>query len=294
MSRAIRIATRAIAGMIGALVLVVLAAPPLARLSGNGTLADRPLPVGVPVDVGSTTLNVTGESDRPDVVLVHGRPGGAVHMEPLRRALAARGLRVASYDRAGYGESSARIAGAPHTRAQSARELAALLDRITDRPVWLVGYSYGGGVVQELARVAPHAIRGAVLVSSVGPARRATTPGIVARALFSPAVVRWTMRIDPLARRIAAATMVALFAPEPLDVDMRDDLLAAIARPGGVEAWIGEGRAEEDAVSAGPLAMLDVAVLVVHGLDDAIVHFAVAEDLAGRIPRAQLLAIDGA
>ena len=76
--------------------------------------------------------------------------------------------RVCSYDRAGTGRSdeSPNARDAPHI----AQELHGLLDAAEiDRPLVLVGHSYGGLYVRQYAAMYPTEVAGMVLVDSAHP-----------------------------------------------------------------------------------------------------------------------------
>jgi pimeloyl-ACP methyl ester carboxylesterase len=101
----------------------------------------------------------------PDLVLVHGLATSLAFwflgiMRPL-----ARGHRVMAYDLRGHGRSSMPPAG--YTTAQMADDLAALLEHVgADRPVDVVGHSFGGAVAMHLALRHPERVRSLVLADA--------------------------------------------------------------------------------------------------------------------------------
>lgn len=157
----------------GAGLVLLAAGPPLAaRWLGWG--ADRAAlpPPGRLVPIGDDlALNVVEVGSGPPVVLVHGLPSSAADWGDTPARLAARGHRVIAYDRVGYGFSS-RGSQAPerYTYGSNARDLLALLDALGLERVPLVGWSYGGAVVQTAAAMAPERVPRLVLLAKIGRA----------------------------------------------------------------------------------------------------------------------------
>ena len=103
------------AALVAVGVLVVLASAPL-WVSHVGLGAPPPLPPGARVRItGGHTVNVFDEGRGPAVVLIHGLPGSAHDWQPLPQHLVEAGYRVIRYDRVGYGRSTRRMEGEPHT-----------------------------------------------------------------------------------------------------------------------------------------------------------------------------------
>jgi pimeloyl-ACP methyl ester carboxylesterase len=100
------------------------------------------------------SLEAVVEGDPGGILLVfhHGSPGAAVPFAPFDRAAAERGIRLVTYSRPGFGEST-RLQG--RTIADCAADVAALADRLGAERFFTVGWSGGG----------PHAIACAALLS---------------------------------------------------------------------------------------------------------------------------------
>lgn len=141
------------------LVLIGLIAPMEAMAAENlvipaGYVGNYTEVLGIPIryhQVGSG----------PDLLLIHGQPGSIEDWQPLYDALASR-YRLTIYDRPGNGFS-----GSPrkYTLAQNADVALALIEQLhLDHPV-VIGHSYGGGVVMELATRKPSAIKAFVSVA---------------------------------------------------------------------------------------------------------------------------------
>lgn len=250
--------------------------------------ATRPAATRVELDAGHF-VNVESRGAGRDVVLVHGLPGDVSQLSPLADALVARGFRTYTYDRVGWGHSSRRAEDEPATMQRHAVELVALTGALgVERSLWL-GYSYGGGVVQHAARMAPERVSGLVLVSSTGPARERRPVTATGRVLFSAPVLRWMLGSDFTARGFSGGAMRSLFAPE-MDPppDAVDRLLAGAALPGVPTTWVREARAPREWSEA----PIHAPVLLIHGSGDRAVPIAVARDLAARLEDARLIEIE--
>jgi 2-hydroxymuconate-semialdehyde hydrolase len=282
------------------LALVLVVAFPLAvRLLGAGADASALPAPGRRVHVeGGLALNVVEQGAGEPVVLVHGLPGSAIDWNPLPALLAERGHRVIRYDRAGYGFSDRPpLDGDAHTYAANARQLGALLDALGIERAPLVGWSYGGGVVQWLGGEEPARASHLVLVGSVGPAFGQSDEADdwverVARSPLGPPLFRTVFALPPLAQRLVEASLADAFSgaghvPAGWAARMR----AQLALPGTIDAWITEER-RLDQTRPAP-ERVAAPTLVVHGSDDRVVPPRVGEDLARRIPGAELALVEG-
>jgi non-heme chloroperoxidase len=283
---------RALSVLFVVVLAAVLGLPWLGPLLGQADWGEAAPERGREVALASgAALNVFDLGSGRAIVLVHGLPGDAGHVAPLARALAARGFRAVYYDRVGYGHSSRRTPGVPHTIAANAAELIELLDALGLRETAALGFSYGGAVVQEAAILAPERLRPLVFVASVGPARRRPPPGFAQRVFGSAPVLRWAFSTRYTARRFATPVMQTLFLPDAAPPAVVDRMLAALALPGAVDTWLAEGRAADYAGLRPEL--VSAPALVVHGTGDRSVAFEVGRDLAERLPTAEFVAIDG-
>ena len=98
------------------------------------------------------------------VVLLHGQPGAGSDWDSVVAALPAP-MRSLALDRPGYRASP----HPPGSLLDNARWLLTELDQAGIDGAILVGHSYGGGVALTAAALAPHRVRGLVLIASVGP-----------------------------------------------------------------------------------------------------------------------------
>jgi pimeloyl-ACP methyl ester carboxylesterase len=104
------------------------------------------------------------------VLFLHGFGGTAAHWEPLCRELP--GVRAVAVDLPGHGDNAATALDLPERRLSA--DLAELAERLGGgRPGGIVvaGHSLGALLALRLAAVAPHRVRGLVLLASGFPFR---------------------------------------------------------------------------------------------------------------------------
>jgi len=276
------------------LLAVALVPPLLAPGPDSRALpaAGRLVPVGDGVELAVTELG-TG----PPVVLVHGLPSSAADWGEVPERLAALGSHVVVYDRAGFGFSSRPpVVPGSYTLASSARDLKGLMEVLGLQRAALVGWSYGGGVVQVLAQQAPDRVSALVLLGSVGPdyEEKPEEPiafRLVATPLGLP-LLRWARGIPPLARAMTHPALVDAFsgaAHIPPGWEARTE--AMLALPGTLRSYALESRRMD--ISMLNPEEIRVPTLVLQGGADRLVSTAVAEDLARRIPGAKLTLVPG-
>ena len=109
---------------------------------------------------------VQGPSTGPAVLFHHGMPGSAVPMDTVLGSMTARGFRVITYSRAGYGASSPATG---RTVAGTAADCAFLLANLRVARYFVVGWSAGGPHALASAAVAPESVEGVLLVASFAP-----------------------------------------------------------------------------------------------------------------------------
>src|SRR5262245_13427849 len=133
--------------------------------AGRADLSSVP-PRGRAVAIGDgLTLNVEEHGEGTPIVLVHGLPSNIGDWAALPDRLAALGHHVVVYDRIGYGWSSRAPDGTDaYTLPANSRQLGALLDALGIERATLVGWSYGGGIVQRFAAEHPERVSRLVLL----------------------------------------------------------------------------------------------------------------------------------
>jgi len=128
--------------------------------------------------------------DKSSVVLLHGQPGsGSDWREVIARLPVT--VECMAADRPGYRSSPHRAAGL----LGNAEIVLADLDRAGIEQAVLVGHSYGGGVALTAAALAPHRVRGLVLVASIGPGAVTGWDRLLAAPWAGPvcAVTAWSL-----------------------------------------------------------------------------------------------------
>ena len=290
---------RRLALWVAALLFVVAFGPPLVahvfRLEPDASV--RP-PPGKAVAIGhGLHLNVVEVGSGFPIVLVHGLPSCASDWATLPQKLAAKGYRVIAYDRMGYGYSS-RTPPTPdrYTYESNAHDLAALLDALGLQKAALVGWSYGGAVVQTLAREAPGRVSHLVLVAAVGPAQPENKHDALSLVLHSPvgsAVLGWVASIPPLARQMTHENLVQAFTrADAIPPGWTEYTQAMLALPGTLDTFVLESQRGHSAALQPQL--LRMPALILQGTADRLVPPAVGEDLHRRLAGSQLVMIPGA
>ncbi len=280
-------------------------------------------PDPAPLDPGTTThrietpdgrvlaVDVTGPAAGPVVLFLHSAPGSR-RFDPDPAATRAAGVRLVTFDRAGYGDSSPLADDLLPTIAGHAADAARVVEALEAGAVDVVGWSAGGRIAAALAAARPELVRTVAIVAT--PAHDAEVPWVPEehRALSAQ------LRQDPAS---AVATLQSLFAPM-VDALAADDDVAAgqvvggppdeallAARPELRRALVEMVRSGSGATAAGLAA--DIAADQIqpwgfdparvsapttcwYGADDAIVSPAHGEWWAARIPGARLTVVDGA
>lgn len=217
----------------------------------------------------------------------HGSPQTGAPLEPVLSAAAARGIRVVSFGRPGYGGSTARPG---RDVASASADVVAIADALGLDRLAMMGASGGGPHALAPAALAPERVAGAVTLGGPAPfteqfdwfagmaapaALRAAREGRVARAAFAE-----HDEFDP--EQFVAADYAAL------EGDWAS-LGADVARS---EAFGPGGLVDDDVALAAPwgfeLGDVRAPVLVVQGGDDRVIPPSHGEWLARRIPGAEL------
>lgn len=123
------------------------------------TLID--LPDGRKLDI-----QVNGAPDGPVVLFHHGTPGSVLPRAVMAKAAAERGMRLVTYSRAGYGDSS-RNPG--RIVADIADDAAAILDHLGVEKAMTAGWSGGGPHTLAPGALLPERITGVLSIAGVAP-----------------------------------------------------------------------------------------------------------------------------
>jgi pimeloyl-ACP methyl ester carboxylesterase len=228
-----------------------------------------------------------GASDTPALLWHHGSPQTGALLEPLAASAAARGIRLLSYGRPGYGGSSP---DPGRTVASAADDVRQLADALGVARLAVMGASGGGPHALACAALLPDRVTGAVCLAGLAPRSdafdwwagmasdgglRAATDGRPARERFAA-----TEEFDP-----------AIFTPEDWAAlrGMWSPLGADAEKAGAAGA---DGLVDDDVAFVTPwgfdIGRIDVPVLLVQGEQDRVVPRSHAAWLARTIPSAEL------
>lgn len=247
-------------------------------------------------------IEVTGPRDGPVFLFHHGTPGAVTQTRSLQRAAHARGLRLATFSRPGYGSSS-RHAG--RRIADVAADVAALLDHLQVGQCAVGGWSGGGPHALATGALLPDRVTGVLSIASVVPDAQPDielTDGMgeqnieeFALARQGEAALRPYLEREgvELAQADAAGLVAGLSTLLPevdraaLTDDMGADLVASFheALRTGVDGWL-----DDDLAFTSPwgfdLSALTMPVFVWQGAADLMVPFEHGRWLARHLPGA--------
>ncbi|MET8028676.1 alpha/beta fold hydrolase [Streptomyces avermitilis] len=124
------------------------------------------------IDVHVQRMGAAGDAQRPVVVLIHGLliDSLASYYFSLAPQLADEGMDVVMYDLRGHGKTSRPATG--YRMEDFVRDLDELLDALAvNRPVHLVGNSFGGAIAYAMAAAHPERVAGVIAIEAEPPAR---------------------------------------------------------------------------------------------------------------------------
>ena len=151
-------------------------------------------------------------------------------------------VRCVLFDRPGMGGST------PWHRVVDLSEEVDLLSTVlaachpdpTTDPVVVVGHSHGGLFAEGLARTRPEVVRGLVLVDASDPGLEATRLQLGGPAALVAAWVAARPWLAPLAKDVAATTVLVGGTTRPASAPARSALVTAYGQPAQLEATVAE------------------------------------------------------
>lgn len=251
---------------------------------------------------------LAGPDDGFPLVFHHGTPQGAVPFGPLERPAAARGLRVVSYSRPGYGGSSPR--NTPGTVADDITDTLTVLDHLGLTEFVTLGWSGGGPRALGCAALTPGRCRAAACAVGVAPPEygdirdgmgpenveeyTAVFAGEEALAgyLTEHGTPNFTVTGDQVAEALGG--LVPPVDRAALTGELADYLAASMRHAGaqGIVGWL-----HDDLTHTRPwgfaLNAITVPVAVWQGTEDKMVPFAHAQWLAAHVAGARPHLVEG-
>lgn len=232
--------------------------------------------------------------DGHPVVLLHGQPGSAADWRFVVARLPPAVTAIA-VDRPGYGASRQPAGGFQFNASAVLAELDA---RGIGRAV-LAGHSYGGGVALAVAQLAPERVAGLVLLASVGPECLTGWDRLLAAPVAGEVCAITAWRLTPWFARAAMAALGRLRGrPVAADEHVNWQVWGHAHHDRGAvwRSFLTEQRAlttELDWLTAS-LAQVRQPVVLITDPRDTFVPARTAHALAGALPAARLLLVDGA
>jgi pimeloyl-ACP methyl ester carboxylesterase len=187
-------------------------------------------------DGRSLSCAVVGEGE-PTVVFESGLGGSRRCWGLVQREVGAQ-VRAVSYDRSGFGTSSAD----PERRTleRMAADLADVLDDLGGRPAVLVGHSWGGPIVRRLAEARPELVAAIVLVDQTDER---------CDLYFNPKLVAQQQRLNKVLPLLAKTGLLRLWVRSragSMPADLKADLLTVDGSAAGARNMAHEAESLED------------------------------------------------
>lgn len=197
-------------------------------------------------DGRTLAVDVTGPAAGPVLVFLHSAPGSR-RFDPDPAATAAAGVRLVTFDRAGYGESVPFADDVVPTIGRHAADAATVVESLDAGPVDVVGWSAGGRIGVALAAARPELVRSIAVVATPAPDAEVPWAGEEHRAMSAE------LRTDP---GTAMAAMRQAFAGFDAAIAGDDDV--AVSQVAG-------GTADEALLASRPDLRAAVAQMVQAG-----------------------------
>jgi len=270
---------------------------------------ERSLPVPTP-DGGRLMASAIGPHDGRPVVVCHGTPGSRVFTVPDRGVLDRLGIRLLTYDRPGYGDSSPRPG---RSVADVVADVVLVTEALTVQRFAILGFSGGGPHALAVAEAFGDQVVRCAAVSSVAPMDAAGLDWFAGMSEGNvqefDVALSGRAPLEELVGPIAAAreddvfAALASFRVELPEADQRALEDPALAELVATSMWEGlrpgaDGWVDDDLAFCRPwgfdVGRVRVPTGVWHGTEDQLVPPAHAAWLAANVPRAEGHVIVGA
>ena len=240
-----------------------------------------------------------GDSTAPPILLIAGSGSSMLWWEePFCRTLADAGRFVIRYDHRDTGRSITYEPGRPgYTGADLVADAAGVLDAYGIAAAHVVGVSAGGGIAQVLGLDHPERVISLVLIST-SPAtaidRELPPPNEEFGRFVSNAAADWS-DADSVVEYLVDYSRVLAGGDRPFAEEaIRDLVRRDIERARNFSAAQNHDVLAQGESSRMPLGAIAAPTLVVHGTADPMFPIEHGEALAGEIPGAGLLRLEGA
>ena len=296
-----------LAGLLVATLLVMGAL----LLAGFGVAASvrQTLPAGIGpgegarhVTVGDIRLHYRqwGPDDGPPILLVHGTLAWAETWRDIAIPLAQAGYRVIAPDLPPFGYSQ-RPADGNYSRQAQAALLVGFAEAMRLDGFVLAGHSFGGGATLEAALAMRDDMR-ALLLLDVALGFETSRPAPLVGLLLRLPANRMAVAAASFANPLVTGIGLRSFVHDTKVVT--EDRLALYRAPLTVEGtasaigdWMRTGlfadHSTARSMSREILAGLDIPTLVIWGREDTVTPLAQGKDIAGLLPDARLVVLDG-
>lgn len=242
------------------------------------------MPVVQREDGAAISYDVDGPLDGPVVVLVMGLAWPAAMWFRQVPALAET-YRVIRMDNRGAGKTGD-VPGAPYTVDTMAADCLAIMDDAGVASAQVVGISMGGLIAQEMALSAPDRLSSLCLV--------ATHPGI-ANAVVNPDAMAVLMQRGEMTPQEAAEISIPYnYAPGTSREVIEEDWSVRMPLAASNEGYLAQAMGSSQWNGYDRIASIAMPTLVLHGELDSLVPPANGENIAARIPGAELVMVPDA
>lgn len=238
------------------------------------------------VDVGGAQLYYNAVGEGPPIVLVHGYPLSGDHFWYQRQALSD-AYRVITVDLRGYGRSEGAV-GASEGIATYASDVLAVMDHLGVERAIIGGMSMGGPIVFSMYQQAPERFEGIILMDTIAAAANPIEEGT------------WLGVVD-LVEQQGPAALPPLIIDDMLTGETRldrpefADYLIDIMNQASTQALLdGATALAERPDFTSLLPRIDVPVLLIAGLQDALYPVEVSDEMFNALPDANLVIIENA